>query len=281
MRFVRYRRGGKVFPGMLDREGTVHDLSGLVDDLHADRLPDLVSTLAGANIAGLPAARDVEGFAAPIAGTGKIIGIGLNYVDHARESGAEPPEEPIMFTKATSAISGPYDPILLPPGSEKLDWEVELGVVIGRSARRVQENSAMAYVLGYTIVNDVSERAWQLERGGQWVKGKSADSFAPMGPWLVTADEISDPQALRLSAAVNGTVYQDGTTADMIFPVRYLVSYVSQFMTLQPGDVICTGTPAGVGMGQKPPRYLKPGDRVRLEVEGLGHQEQEVVAPGE
>jgi 2-keto-4-pentenoate hydratase/2-oxohepta-3-ene-1,7-dioic acid hydratase in catechol pathway len=202
----------------------------------------------------------------------------LNYIDHARESGAEPPEQPIMFMKATSAITGPNDPILQPPGSEKLDWEVELGVLIGRKATRVDEASALDYVLGYTIVNDVSERAWQLERGGQWVKGKSADSFAPIGPWLVTADQIPDPQALRLTTAVNGTVYQDGTTADMIFPVRHLVSYVSQFMTLHPGDVICTGTPAGVGMGQKPPRYLKSGDRVRLEVEGLGCQEQVVLA---
>ncbi len=277
MRLVRYRQGERTRPGILDRDGNVHDLSGLVDDLHAHKLPGVTATVAAANLAGLPSAGTVDGFGPPIAGVGKLIAIGLNYRDHARESGAEPPAQPIMFMKATSAITGPYDPILLPPGSEKLDWEVELGVVIGRKATRVDEATAMDHVLGYTIVNDVSERAYQLELGGQWVKGKSADSFAPIGPWLVTADEIANAQGLRLTAAVNGEVFQDGTTADMIFPVRHLVSYVSRFMTLHPGDIICTGTPAGVGMGQKPPRFLRPGDQVRLEVDGLGYQEQTVV----
>lgn len=277
MRLLRYRSKGKEFPGALDQAGQVRDLSGLIDDLNAGNLREIVDRLSNACIEDLPKASEVEGYSTPVAGIGKLIGIGLNYVDHARESGAEPPAEPICFMKATSAISGPHDPIQIPPGSEKLDWEVELGVVIGKTAKRVSEDEAMGHVLGYTIVNDVSERSHQLECGGQWMKGKSADSFAPIGPWLVTADEVEDPQTLRLTLAVNNRTYQDGTTADMIFNVRHIVSYLSQFMTLHPGDVICTGTPAGVGMGQEPPTYLKAGDVVRLEIEGLGQQEQKLV----
>jgi 2-keto-4-pentenoate hydratase/2-oxohepta-3-ene-1,7-dioic acid hydratase in catechol pathway len=217
-----------------------------------------------------------------VGGVGKFICIGLNYKDHAEETGAAYPQEPVVFLKATSAISGPFDPIVIPRGSSKTDWEVELGVVIGRPAKYVSEEEALEYVAGYCVVNDVSERSFQLERGGQWDKGKGCDSFGPIGPYLVTRDEVPDPQNLRLWLEVDGRRYQDGHTGNMIFGVAQLVSYVSQFMSLQPGDLISTGTPAGVGLGQKPePVYLRPGQVVRLGIEGLGEQRQKVVAESE
>ncbi|HVW69103.1 MAG TPA: fumarylacetoacetate hydrolase family protein, partial [Steroidobacteraceae bacterium] len=212
-----------------------------------------------------------------LAGCGKLICVGLNYRDHAREAGAAIPEEPVLFMKATSCISGPCDPIVIPPGATKVDWEVELGVVIGAVAKRVPPERALDHVAGYCVVNDVSERGWQLEGTGQWLKGKSADTFGPIGPWLVTTDEVPDAQALRLWLAVNGEVRQDSSTAQMIFPVPLLVSYISKFMTLLPGDIISTGTPPGVGLGVKPPVYLRPHDTVRLGIDGLGEQCQQVV----
>jgi 2-keto-4-pentenoate hydratase/2-oxohepta-3-ene-1,7-dioic acid hydratase in catechol pathway len=213
-----------------------------------------------------------------VGGIGKIVAIGLNYSDHAAETNATPPKEPILFMKATTSLAGPNDELMLPRGSVKTDWEVELAVVIGRTARYVEKSAALGHVAGYCVCNDVSEREFQIERGGQWVKGKSADGFAPLGPWLVTADEIADPQALELWLDVNGEPMQRGNTRNMIFGVAHLVSYVSQFMTLMPGDVITTGTPAGVGLGRKPQRYLKAGDEVRLGIPGLGEQRQKVVA---
>jgi 2-keto-4-pentenoate hydratase/2-oxohepta-3-ene-1,7-dioic acid hydratase in catechol pathway len=213
----------------------------------------------------------------PFTGISKIIGVGLNYRDHAQETGAAIPSEPVLFMKATTAINGPFDPIILPRGSTQTDWEAELGVVIGTTARYVSERRALAHVAGYVAFHDVSERDFQKNRGGSWDKGKGCDSFAPIGPWLVTRDEIPDPQTLRVWSSVNGELRQNGNTADMIFPVAYLVSYISQFMTLLPGDVICTGTPAGVGMGMQPPQFLKAGDVVRIGVEGLGEQRQKVM----
>ena len=214
----------------------------------------------------------------PLAGIGKIVAVGLNYADHAKEAGMDIPEEPVLFMKATSAVSGPFDPVKIPKDSVKTDWEVELAFVIGKTARYVAEADAIAHIAGYCIMNDVSERSYQLERGGQWVKGKSADTFAPIGPWLVTTDEIADPQNLAMRLDVNGKRYQDGNTGTMIFGVATLVSYISRFMTLWPGDVITTGTPPGVGQGQKPPLFLRPGDVMELAVEGLGEQRQELVA---
>ena len=213
----------------------------------------------------------------PFTGIGKIVGVGLNYRDHAEETGAEIPTEPVLFMKATTAINGPFDNIKLPRGSVKTDWEAELGLVIGRAARYVSADQALTYLAGYVTFHDVSERDFQKNRGGNWDKGKGCDTFAPIGPWLVTRDEIRDPQALRVWSEVNGERRQDSTTAQMIFPVAHLISYISQFMTLLPGDVICTGTPSGVGLGMNPPQFLKPGDVVRLGVEGLGEQSQKVI----
>jgi 2-keto-4-pentenoate hydratase/2-oxohepta-3-ene-1,7-dioic acid hydratase in catechol pathway len=282
MKLLRYGPPGQEKPGLLDRAGRIRDLSAVVSDIRPGDLgPQGLARLAGVDSASLPLVEGDPRIGVPVAGVGKMICVGLNYRDHAKESNMPEPAEPIIFMKATTALCGPNDQIMLPRGSEKTDWEVELGIVIGTKARYVPDNQAMDYVAGYTIVNDVSERHFQLERGGQWVKGKSADTFGPTGPWLVTRDEVPDPQKLGLWLEVNGQRHQDGNTANMIFRVDMLVSYISHFMTLMPGDIISTGTPAGVGAGFKPPIFLKAGDVVRLGIEGLGEQRQEVVAFGE
>jgi 2-keto-4-pentenoate hydratase/2-oxohepta-3-ene-1,7-dioic acid hydratase in catechol pathway len=265
---------------MLDSNGTLRDLSGVVDDIHGDTLlPESLQKLAGLDPASLPAVSGSPRMGACVNGVGKFICIGLNYADHAAESGMQVPPEPVIFFKATSAICGPDDDIVIPRGSEKTDWEVELGVVIGKAAKYVDEASALEHVAGYCVINDVSERAFQLERAGQWVKGKSCDTFGPIGPWLVTRDEVPDPQDLAMWLEVDGKRYQDGSTKTMVYGVAHLVSYLSQFFTLQPGDVISTGTPPGVGMGQKPePIYLRAGQAMSLGIEGLGTQTQRTVA---
>lgn len=277
MKLLRYGDKGAEKPGLLDSDGVIRDLSSIIHEIDATALGDAsLAQLAALNPANLPAVSGTPRFGAPITGIGKFICIGLNYSDHAAETNSPIPSEPILFMKATSAITGPYDPVFIPRGSEKTDWEVELGVVIGRETRYIYEADALDAVAGYCVINDVSERAFQIERGGQWVKGKSADSFGPIGPYLVTRDEVADPQQLKLWLEVDGHRFQDGSTDTMIFGVRHLISYVSQFMSLQPGDIISTGTPPGVGMGQKPQRYLRPGNVIRLGIEGLGEQRQEV-----
>jgi len=279
MRLFRHGPVGQERPALLDSDMVARDLSGLVPDIAGD-----VLTAAGrARLAALdprllPPIDTVGRIGPCIAGVGKIICVGLNFADHAAETGAMPPTEPILFMKATSAICGPDDNLVLPRGSTKTDWEVELGVVIGDTARDVSVEQAEVHIAGYCVVNDLSERAWQLEGTGQWVKGKSADGFGPIGPWLVTADEIADPQNLGMDLSVNGERMQTGSTRTMIFGVIHLVAYISRFMTLYPGDVISTGTPPGVGLGMKPPRYLKDGDVVELGIENLGRQRQGVVA---
>lgn len=276
MKLMRYGPAGSERPAMLDTSGGIRDASAIVPDLVAC---DLVAAIAALRDADTTALARVEGeprIAPPLRGVGKIVCIGLNYLDHARETGQEPPREPILFLKATSSISGPNDDILLPPGAQKGDWEVELGIVIGREARRVPLDRAMEHVAGLCIINDVSERSYQLERGGQWDKGKGCDTFCPIGPYLVTPDEIADLRALRLECKVNGRVVQSGNTRDMIFDVPFLVHYVSQFMSLQSGDVISSGTPHGVGMGMKPPQWLCEGDLVELAIDGMGAQRQRV-----
>lgn len=282
MRLFRWGDPGKERFGVIDRLGRRLDASGVVDGsgegLWRAGVAEGLRALADTGDA--PEVPETVRLAAPLPRPGKLVCIGLNYRDHAVETGAEIPSEPVMFMKATTAVCGPEDDLILPPGSAHTDWEVELAVVIGRHGRHLSEAEAAAVVFGYTVMVDYSERVWQKERGGQWTKGKSYDRFAPLGPWLVTADEVPDPQALRLSLRVNGEVMQNGTTADMIFPVLRLVSAVSEFMTLEPGDVISTGTPAGVGMGMRPPRYLRPGDLVEAEVEAIGRQRQRVVAAG-
>ncbi|MET0359747.1 MAG: fumarylacetoacetate hydrolase family protein [Pararhizobium sp.] len=275
MKFVRYGAEGAEKPGLVDATGAIRDLSGHISDLSGAAIdPDALAELASVDPATLPLVSADERLGACVAGTGKFICIGLNYSDHAAETGATVPPEPIIFMKATSAISGPNDDLLIPRGSEKTDWEVELGIVIGRKAKYVSEAEALDYVAGYCTIHDVSERAFQTERSGQWTKGKSCDTFGPTGPWLVTKDEVPDPQNLRLWLKVNGETMQDGTTKTMVYGAAYLVSYLSQFMSLQPGDIISTGTPPGVGMGMKPPRYLKPGDVIELGIDGLGSQRQ-------
>lgn len=279
MKLLRYGPQGAEEPGLLDSAGTIRDLSSVVADLDGAALsPDGLAKLAALDPAGLPEVDGASRIGPCVAGVGKFIAIGLNYSDHAAESGLEVPPEPVVFMKATSSICGPNDNVEIPRGSEKTDWEVELGVVIGSTAKYVEEADALNHVAGYCVVNDVSERAFQIEHSGQWVKGKSADTFGPVGPWLVTRDEVPDPQALSMWLDVNGERQQDGSTSTMVYGVAFIVSYLSRFMTLQPGDIITTGTPPGVGMGQKPPRYLKPGDSVALGVEGLGEQQQHVIA---
>jgi 2-keto-4-pentenoate hydratase/2-oxohepta-3-ene-1,7-dioic acid hydratase in catechol pathway len=279
MRLLRYGPPGRERPAALDADGRARDLSDVVPDLAGDALlPESLERLRGLDLGRLPVV-DGEPRLGPCVGrVGKLVCVGLNYADHAAESGAQVPAEPILFMKATSAICGPNDDLRLPRGSEKTDWEVELGVVVGAPAKYVSEADALSHVAGYCAVNDVSERAYQLEGTGQWVKGKSADTFAPLGPWLVTADEVPDPQDLAMWLEVDGRRFQDGSTRTMVFGVARLVSYVSRFMSLQPGDVISTGTPPGVGMGRKPQVFLRPGNVVRLGVEGLGEQRQRVVA---
>ncbi len=279
MKFLRYGPTGHEKPGLLDAGGTVRDISAHVADVSGATLADgTLGRLASVDPSTLPAVTDPGRLGPCVSGVGKFICIGLNYADHAEESGMPVPKEPILFMKATSAITGPNDKIIIPKDSKKTDWEVELGVVIGREARYVDESKALDYVGGYCVINDVSEREFQAERGGQWTKGKSADTFGPIGPWLVTPNEIPDPLNLGMWLEVDGHRYQDGSSKTMIFGIAKLISYVSHFMSLQPGDVISTGTPPGVGMGCKPPVFLKPGNVVRLGIEGLGEQRQEVVA---
>ncbi|THF56356.1 fumarylacetoacetate hydrolase family protein [Ollibium composti] len=275
MKLLRYGEPGAEKPGLLDADGVIRDLSAHVADIGGGALDATsLAALAKLDAKSLPVVAGTPRLGACVAGTGKFICIGLNYSDHAAETGATVPPEPIIFMKATSAIVGPNDDVLIPRGSEKTDWEVELAVVIGRKAKYVSEAEALDYVAGYCLTNDVSERAFQAERQGQWTKGKSCDTFGPIGPWLVTKDEIKDPQDLKMWLTVNGETRQNGSTKTMVYGVAFLVSYLSQFMSLMPGDVISTGTPPGVGLGMKPPRYLKAGDVVELGIEGLGTQKQ-------
>lgn len=278
MKLLRYGPKGQEKPGLLDAGGGIRDLSGVVRDIDGTAISASgLRELQELDVAALPLV-DAPGRLGPcVAGSGTFLAIGLNYHDHARESGQPIPAEPILFMKATSCISGPNDDVPLPPGAEKLDWEVELGVVIGETCRHISEEAALDHVAGYCVVNDVSERAYQMERGGQWVKGKSYDGFGPIGPYLVTRDEVPDPQALEMFLNVNGERKQSGNTGTMIFSVAEIVSYVSRFMTLRPADIVTTGTPPGVGLGQKPPRYLSAGDQMHLGIAGLGEQRQRVV----
>jgi 2,4-didehydro-3-deoxy-L-rhamnonate hydrolase len=279
MKLVRFGPKGREKPGLIAADGTLRDLSAHVADIGWKELSAAgQKRLRALDPAALPAVRGKPRYGVPFTGISKIVGIGLNYRAHALEAGMPIPAEPVVFMKATTCIGGPDDPIIKPVDSTKLDWEVELGIVIGRETRRVSGAQALDHVAGYCVFHDVSERAFQLERGGQWDKGKGCDSFGPIGPWLVTRDEVPDPQALRLWLEVNGERMQDSSTADMIFSCAEIVSYLSRFMTLLPGDVICTGTPQGVGMGRG--RFLQVGDKVRLGVEGLGEQEQSVIAAG-
>lgn len=279
MKLLRYGAKGQERPGLLDGDGRIRSLAGEVDEIAGATLrPAGLARLRALDVAKLPVVGDGERLGPCVAGVGKFVCIGLNYADHAAESGLKVPPEPVIFMKATSAISGPNDPVEIPRSSEKTDWEVELGVVIGSAGRYIAEADAMGHVAGYCVVNDVSERAFQAERSGQWTKGKSHDTFGPIGPWLVTADEVADPQDLEMWLEVDGHRYQDGSTRTMVYKVPFLVSYLSQFMSLQPGDIISTGTPPGVGMGQKPPQFLRPGQSMRLGIRGLGEQTQVTVA---
>jgi 2,4-diketo-3-deoxy-L-fuconate hydrolase len=279
MKLVRWGVRGGERPGIVDGDGRVRDLSEHVADIGGGNLsPTALDTLRGLDLGTLPLVPLGERLGACVGGVGKFICIGLNFADHARETGAVPPVEPVVFMKATSAIAGPDDNVMLPRGSTKTDWEVELGVVIGVGGKYIAEAAAMAHVAGYCVINDLSERAFQLEGTGQWVKGKSCDGFGPIGPWLVTPDEIADPHRLAMTLSVNGHRFQDGSTQTMIFRIPFLIHYLSRFMSLWPGDVISTGTPPGVGLGQKPPMYLKAGDRVELAITGLGKQRQSIVA---
>ena len=275
MKLLRYGEAGSEKPGLLDADGNIRDLSAHVADIAGTALhPASLEMLSKLDPKSLPVVSGRPRLGACVAGTGKFICIGLNYSDHAAETGATVPPEPIIFMKASSAIVGPDDDVLIPRGSEKTDWEVELGVVIGKTAKYVSEDDALDYVAGYCVSHDVSERAFQAERQGQWTKGKSCDTFGPIGPWLVTKDEVADPQNLKMWLTVNGKTMQNGSTKTMVYGVKYLVSYLSQFMSLHPGDIISTGTPPGVGLGMKPPVFLKAGDVVELGIEGMGQQKQ-------
>ena len=279
MKLLRFGEPGAERPGILDAEGIARDLSGVIGDISgATLLDEGMEVLRRCDWRSLPRVPSGARLGPCVGHVGKFLCIGLNYSDHAKEAGMPIPAEPILFMKATSAIIGPNDPVIIPRGSQKTDWEVELGVVIGKTASYVDRKEALSHVAGYCVVNDLSERAFQLERGGQWVKGKSCDTFGPIGPWLVTRDEVPDPQALAMWLEVDGKRYQDGSTATMIFGVEELIAYCSQFMTLRAGDVISTGTPPGVGMGQKPPVFLRQDQVIRLGIEGLGSQEQRTVA---
>jgi len=277
MKLLRYGPKGSERPAILDCAGIIRDVSSVAHDFRPATLASSIEQLARIALETLPAVPPGARIAEPIGFIGKIVCVGLNYADHARETGQPIPEEPVLFLKATSAICGPFDDLTLPVGATKVDWEVELGVVIGREARYVSRESALDHVAGLCIVHDVSERSFQLERGGQWDKGKSCDSFAPIGPYLITLDEIPDVENLRIWSSINGVLMQDGNTRTMIFDIPYLVHYVSQFMSLQPGDIISTGTPPGVGMARNPPQWLKAGDVVELGIDGLGLQRQSVV----
>jgi 2-keto-4-pentenoate hydratase/2-oxohepta-3-ene-1,7-dioic acid hydratase in catechol pathway len=279
MKLVRYGTPGAEKPGIVDKDGVIRSLEGLVPDIAGAVLSDEgLQKIRGLDLSSLPKVAENTRFGPCVGGTGKFICIGLNYADHAAESNLPVPNEPVVFMKATSAIVGPNDQVKIPRTSVKTDWEVELGVVIGKTASYVSEAEALDHVAGYCVINDVSERAFQAERGGQWTKGKSCDTFGPTGPWLVTRDEVPDPQNLHMWLEVDGHRYQNGSTKTMVFDVKHIVHYLSQFMSLQPGDIISTGTPPGVGMGQKPePIYLKAGQVMRLGIEGLGEQQQEVI----
>ena len=280
MKLVRYGPKGQEKPAILDTGGNIRSLDGRVPDFQGEAVSlAALDAIRAIDVQGLPIVTP-DRIGACLADVPNFHCIGLNYTKHAAETGMELPAEPILFSKATSALSGPFDPVVIPRGSDKTDWEVELGVVIGKTASYVSEADALDHIAGYCTINDMSERAFQLERGGQWVKGKSAPTFGPTGPWLVTTDEVPDPQALRLTLKLNGETMQDSDTSDMIFPVREIVSYMSNFMELRPGDIIATGTPSGVGMGMNPQRFLRPGDVMELEIEGLGSQRQEAVAAG-
>ena len=281
MKTLRYREGNSVKPGILDKEGKIRDASGIVDDWDNTTVTvEKLHSVQSVDLSSLPVVDNNVSIAPCVCkkSIGKFICIGLNYSDHAEETGMEVPPEPIMFMKATSAVIGPNDNVIIPKNSFKSDWEVELGVIIGKEAKYISEDQSQDHIAGYCVVNDLSERAFQIERSGQWVKGKSCDTFGPIGPYLVTKDEVVDPQNLKMWLDVNGKRMQDGTTSTMVYGVNFLVSYLSQFMSLQPGDIISTGTPPGVGMGMKPQVFLKPGDVMRLGIEGLGEQKQMTVA---
>jgi 2-keto-4-pentenoate hydratase/2-oxohepta-3-ene-1,7-dioic acid hydratase in catechol pathway len=278
MKLLRYGKFGKEKPGILDKEGRIRDLSAYVSDIDGNTIsPKSLAKLRKVKIESLPLVKGNPRLGACVAKSQKFIAIGLNYSDHAAESGLQVPKEPVVFTKQVSCISGPNDTVTLPPKSKKGDWEVELGVIIGTKAKNIKKADALKHVAGYCTINDLSEREFQVERSGQWTKGKSYDTFGPIGPWLVTSDEVKDPQKLSMWLELNGKRVQSGNTATMVFGVAHIVAYLSQFFTLMPGDIITTGTPPGVGMGMKPPKYLKPGDHMRICVEGLGVQEQMVV----
>ena len=281
MKTLRYREGNSVKPGIVDKEGKIRDVSSIVDDWDNTTVTvEKLHSIQSADLSSLPVVDNNVSIAPCVCkqSIGKFICIGLNYSDHAEETGMEVPPEPIMFMKATSAVTGPNDDVIIPKNSFKSDWEVELGVIIGKEAKYISEDQSQDHIAGYCVVNDLSERAFQIERSGQWVKGKSCDTFGPIGPYLVTKDEVVDPQNLKMWLDVNGKRMQDGTTSTMVYGVNFLVSYLSQFMSLQPGDIISTGTPPGVGMGMKPQVFLKPGDVMRLGIEGLGEQKQTTVA---
>lgn len=281
LKLLRYGPPGQEKPGILDESGHIRDLSGNIPDIAPETLaPERLAALNGLAAEDLPLVEGTPRLGPPVVNVGKILAIGLNYADHAAETGSALPTEPMLFTKAITALSGPSDPVILPRDSHKADWEVELAIIIGSKAQYVEEAQALDFVAGYAVMNDVSERAFQKERGGQFVKGKSADTFGPLGPWLVTRDEVPDPQNLKLWLDLNGERRQDSNTKQMIFGVAHLVSYLSCFLTLMPGDVVTTGTPPGVGLGCKPPVFLKPGDVMQLGVEGLGEQRLEVRAWG-
>ena len=278
MKLVRYGKPGKEKPGMLDADGKIRDLSGRITDITPDQLsPTALAKLAKIDPARLPLVKGKPRLGPPVTGVGNFICIGLNYTDHAAETGHPIPTEPVIFSKHTSAISGPNDDVVLPKGSTKTDWEVEIGFVIGTEAKNVSKARALDHVAGYFLCNDVSERENQIEKGGQWIKGKSHDTYAPIGPWLVTADDVPNPQKLNLWCDVNGERMQDGTTKKMIFPIKEIIAYVSKFMTLKPGDLVITGTPVGVGLGMKPPKFVKAGDVMELGIDLLGTQRQTVV----
>ena len=280
MKLLRYGPKGQEKPGLMDATGTIRDLSAHVTDITPDVLsPAGLARIAAIDPASLPAVEGSPRYGVPINGVAKFIAVGLNFADHAAESNLPIPTEPVLFTKAISCLTGPNDPVMIPKDSVKTDWEVELGIVIGSRARYVSEENALDHVAGYVLINDVSERAFQIERGGTWDKGKGCDTFGPVGPWVVTSDEVGDPQDLSMWLEVNGHRYQNGSSKPMLFTCRQLVAYISQFMTLEPGDLITPGTPPGVGLGQKPePKYLKAGDVMRLGIEKLGEQRQDVVA---
>ncbi|MDB6085083.1 MAG: ureidoglycolate lyase [Gammaproteobacteria bacterium] len=277
MKFVRYGEKGKERPGVLDALDRIRDISHRVPDIGGSALAQL-SRFDAAELNSFPLVEGKPRIGQCVGGVGKFICVGLNYADHAQESGLPLPTEPVIFMKAVSALTGPYDEVIIPPGSDKTDWEVELGVVIGKEIRYADQSTASEAIAGYCVVNDLSERGFQLERGGQWSKGKGCDTFGPIGPWLVTADEVRDPMNLKMWLDVDGHRYQNGSTSTMIFNPVYLVSYISQFMSLQPGDIVSTGTPPGVGLGQSPPVYLKAGQTMRVGIEKLGEQLQRTVA---